>query len=94
MSKLTLNYNSGDIIEICSPMVNHVHNEYCHCKTIVVLLNKHDDPNAVMKKIFPDSTILQKKIFFNPKTTWNVWSASKGTFKLTESWMKKLQTKP
>lgn len=82
-------YQKGDIIKIKSPAVDHIHNDYCNCSMIVVLLYKDRSPNKELKKIvklaYHDNNNFTT--WFDPDKTWIVWNNQKGNFKLTESWM-------
>lgn len=72
----------GDAVVIKSPMVNHVHNNFCGCGEVVILLERDPDPNHNL-----DPSL---GIKYDIKTTWFVWNKSRGHIKLTESWMQKI----
>jgi len=99
MKKLNKQYKPGDIVKIKSPINNHVHNDYCNCGMIVLLLEPHKDPNMhlkyknVMKKLISNQiTRKDYPVWFDPKETWTVYNSKKGFMPLTESWMIKLST--
>jgi len=74
-------YVTGDIIKIQSPENSHIHNIFCNCNKVVIIVKKSKYPNQ-------DTPLqLQKSIQYDEHKTWVVWHKNVGHFKLTEDWM-------
>jgi len=90
---LISNPQNGDLVKIQSPVTPHVHNEYCHCGEVVLLLErasiKRNRDITYSKKISNINEIAQA--YQKSLTAWWVWNEHVGVYKLYEDWMVEVQ---